>query len=165
MAEEETKEAPKKKAGKLPIIVACVVMLFTGGFFGLKMKGGKEAPKAKVVALGEVLPLEEFLVNISDGSSTKTYLRTKIALQLKKDVPKEEVSKHTEMIQHEINMALMQLSVSEVSSLAGKQKLLKNLLKAVNDRLNKVLGEKAGIEGDSSSQPVQDLYLLSFAYQ
>src|SRR4051812_21187041 len=126
---EETKEAPKKKAGKLPIIIACVVMLFTGGFFGLKLKGGKEAAKPKVVALGEVLPLEEFLVNISNGSDTKTYLRTKLALQLKKDVPKEEVAKNTEMLQNAINMELMQLSVTEISSLAGKQKLMKSLLK------------------------------------
>lgn len=162
---EEAKEAPKKKAGKLPIIIACVVMLFTGGFFGLKMKGTpKEHGKPKHVALGEVFPLEEFLVNIG-GTNDKTYLRTKLALRLKKDLPKEEVAKNTEMIQSAVNMELMQLTINDISSLSGKQKLIKTLIKAANECLNRTLDEKGGVEGDPTSQPVQDIYLVSFAYQ
>ncbi|MBL8065025.1 MAG: flagellar basal body-associated FliL family protein [Chthonomonadaceae bacterium] len=69
-----------KKKGKMPMLLALVVMLGAGGFFGSKMGGSKEK-KEPPIELGEVMPLGEFLVNLRDG---RTFLKTEIAVHIAK---------------------------------------------------------------------------------
>lgn len=82
MADEKNvnKEAePKKgkkgkegKKGKLPVLIALVAVLGGGGFFGLKMAGGKPKVEVAKMSLGDsthVLSLGEFMVNTTDGEA------------------------------------------------------------------------------------------------
>ena len=81
-AEKEVKQEiePKKgksakksggKKSKLFVLVALLAVLGGGGYFGLKMAGGKHptAPELKLGDESHVVSLGEFMVNTSDGAS------------------------------------------------------------------------------------------------
>jgi flagellar FliL protein len=125
---EEAKEPVKKKGGKLPIIIALVAVLGGGGFF---MTKGKPAKKEKpAIELGEVQTMPEFLVNLKDSN---TYLRAEVALQMKKGIEKEKFDKMLPSVRDAIITTLTSKSIDELRAPDGKDKLKKEIAKAVNE--------------------------------
>jgi len=178
MSEEAAKEAPKKKGGKLPIIIALVAVLGGGGFF---MTKGKSAKKEKpAVELGEIQTMPEFLVNLRDGN---TYLRTEIALQTKKGVEKEKFDKVGPAVRDAIITTLTAKSIEDIRSVEGKDKLKKQLAKAINEvaedaedkeeatkdaepkdkKVQKIV--EIHTDWDSQTGPVLKVFFTSFATQ
>lgn len=121
-------DAPKKKKGKLPVILILALVLGTGGFFGMKMRGGGP-PKEPEIKLGEIVPLEEFLLNLRDG---RTYLRTEIALHVKEGFKKEELDKSLPAVRDGVISVLTSQSIGGVSTMEGKEKLKVELATAIN---------------------------------
>lgn len=152
MSEEKKTEGEataKKKGGKLPMIVILAVVLGAGGFFGMKMKAPKEVKKPET-KLGKVVPLEEFLVNLSDGS---TYLRTTISLHLKDGFEMEAGGKEggegkgggggeMDIIRDAVIGVLTSQSPEGVRSLSGKKKLRAQLAEAINEQLEEIESQK-----------------------
>lgn len=127
MSEAAKEEAPKKKKGKLPMIIALVAILGGGGFFVMKGKGKKH--EKPVIKLGVIEPIPEFLVNLAGG---QTFLRTEVALQFAEGFKKEELDKNMPAIRDAILSELTTRSQSELKSLAGKRKLKIRIAEAVN---------------------------------
>ena len=135
MSEAAAPEKPKKK-GKLPMILALVVMLVAGGFFGMKMGSGskKEEPE---IELGEVVALGEFLVNLNDG---RTFLKTDIAVHVGKDmhIAEEAGGGHETKaeppapVRDAVIAVLSSQDFNEISTPEGKEKLKKAIAKAIN---------------------------------
>jgi len=155
----EGEATPKKKGGKLPMIVIMAVVLGAGGFFGMKMRAPKDVKKPEI-KLGKVVPLEEFLVNLSDGS---TYLRTTISLHMKDGLEMEAGGKEggegkgggggeMDIIRDAVIGVLTSQSPEGVRSLAGKKKLRAQIAEAVNKQLEEIEAQKKDgkKEGDSS---------------
>ena len=186
MSEEVKAEAesPKKKKGKLPVLIALVVIFAGGGFFGMKMRGGaKEKPAIK---LGAIEPLAEFLVNLAGSTS---YIKVEMALHLKDGFKKEELDKNLPAVRDAIVMRLSSRSLREVNSFAGKERLKRDLATDINSVLEKLSGDhsKEKVEAakepdpksesakkkeksehpdwDSEEGPVLKLYFTSFATQ
>lgn len=126
----EAKEAPAKKKGKLPVIIALVAVLGGGGFFVMKGKSKpKEAPKAP--ELGEIIDIkDDFLTNVQGTSAN--YVRAGVSLWLKKDVKGEEVAKQLGAIQSAITMRLRSASMSDFKTLEGLKKLRHDIAEDVN---------------------------------
>lgn len=134
MSEEakKTEDAPKKKGGKLPILIALIVVIAGGGFFGMqKMNGGKTEEKPKI-ELGEIVTTKEFLCNLSDPS---TYVRTELAFQMAKGYDAKHFTDIEPAVRDTVNIILGSKSQAEISSAAGKDSLKKEIAAAVNEIL------------------------------
>lgn len=142
-------QAKSKKKGKLPILIALVLVLGAGGYFGFKMRSGtaKVAPK---VALGEIVPLTEFLVNLQDGD---VYLRTEIALHLRTGFAKEGLDKNLPAVRDAILLLLSSRSLNQIGTTQGKEQLKKDIAAAVNKLLEprEALTKENGESGQRSA--------------
>jgi flagellar FliL protein len=178
----ETKKPPSKM-GKLLVFGVLGLVLAAGGFFGFKLATGKSGEKAEP-KVGKIIELEEFLVNLADE---KTFLKTHIALGIMKGYKEEEIKEQLPRIRDAIVMVLTSKQPKQITSNAGKARLKKEILFAVNklfkeeeetsseengDSANKKTGstEKAK-EKEASSRseppkgPVLEVYFTSFATQ
>jgi flagellar FliL protein len=144
-------EVKPKKKGKLPVLIALVLVLGAGGYFGFKMRTGaaKAAPK---IALGEIVPLTEFLVNLQDGD---VYLRTEIALHLRTGFAKEGLDKNLPAVRDAILLLLSSKSLNQIGTTQGKEQLKKDIATAVNKLLEP--GEPPSKEsGESGPHPAPE---------
>lgn len=133
MSETPVDAPVKKKKGKLPIIIALALVLGGGGYF--KMKSGAKAAEAPhTVAMGEEeVDLEpEFLVNMSDG---RTYLRTKIAVKLRKDAKKEDFVKHIKEVADAVNICLKTTDPKDTVTETQMKLLKRRIATAINKSL------------------------------
>lgn len=178
MAEEvkESKEPEKKKKGKLPVIIALVVVLVGGGFFGMKMKTPKAKPEIKA---GEVVKLGEFLVNLDSGPNT--YLRTEISVQLREGFSAEAFEKSSDAIKDAVGTILGSKQLDQVGSNA-RPALKKEIVGAINQILDgamtpeqqkaeKGMAPGEGKKGDEHADwvdptgPAINLYFTAFTTQ
>ena len=153
MSEEakKTEDAPKKKGGKLPILIALIVVIAGGGFFGMqKMKGGKTEEKPKI-ELGEILTTKEFLCNLEDPT---TYVKTELAFQMIKGYDPHHFTDLEPAVRDAVNIILNSKSQAEISTAEGKAALKKEIAAAVNEILHPGHAEEekkeegAGKEGE-----------------
>lgn len=181
MAEEEkTESASPKKKGKLPILIALVAVLGGGGFFAMKMKGGGEKHK---VELGEIVKLEEILVNLKEPN---TYARTDISLQLQKGFEKKKLEDKVDAVRDAIILRLSSKSLREVNTLEGKLELKREIASAINAMISgdahsaskstgteepkaesdkKETKKPSNPDWDSDTGPVLKVYFANFATQ
>jgi flagellar basal body-associated protein FliL len=128
--------SPVKKGPPMMIIVAVVVVLaIVGTLLVAKKMFAKAGPPPKPV-VGDHIVLDEFLVNLADGSGDR-YLKTTIALGLDKSVGKEAFAEDVPATRDAIVMVLTSKHLDEIRSTDGKDKLKKQLLDAVNKALPK----------------------------
>ncbi len=181
-------DAPKevgKKKGKLPVLIVVVAVLFGGGFFGMKMKGGdKKEPEVK---LGKIVEFDEKLFNLSD---MQTYLRTTVALHLKDGYDEAKFKEVLPAVEDTMNLVIRSKSPAQVQTVSGIQKLKKELAERINAVLanlesgspghreakkepSKGKSEESGTpqkgeaqnDWDSQSGPVLKVYFKAFAVQ
>jgi flagellar basal body-associated protein FliL len=139
MSEEATAaEAPKKKKGKLPIIIVLALVLGAGGFFGMKARGGEKKEKP-AIKLGKVAPLEEFLVNLKEPES---YVRTTISLQFDDKFEVAKLEECKDAIRDAVILKLSSKGINDVRTLEAKQALKRELAQAINVVLNAEKEEK-----------------------
>jgi flagellar protein FliL len=147
-------EAPAKKGGipLVPIVGLVLVLnvLMVGKIFW-GSGHGKESTKVekKDEAVGAKMSLEEFLVNL--GGSNEHYLKTTLALGLKKGEAEEKLKEEVAPIRDTILGVLTTKQPEDLATEAGKDKLKKELV----EKLNKELG----------GEKVLKVYFLSFATQ
>ena len=134
-AQEETSEEPQEKAkapGKSPkilIFLLLAIVLAGGGFVGFKMLGAKGNAKPELPKVGEIVELEEILVNLADG---QTYLKITLALGLKEGETKEEFHEKLPAISDAIIMTLTSKKPEDISTEEGKQSLKAEIRAKVN---------------------------------
>ncbi len=157
--EEKTPEeggAKKKKGGKLKLIIILVVLLIIlggGGFVAYKIflapKGDQAADEVKKASapvisneIGELYPLETFIVNMMDNEGTR-YLKVTIQLELQAGNEKAaaelklELDKRIPQLRDAILTILASKRYEEVSSAQGKLILKQEILRRVNSLLTK----------------------------
>lgn len=154
---EEKKE--KKKKSILPIIIVILLLVIgVGVYFGYTMiykndKGQKTQVKYVEKELVEkTLPLEEFLVNLSDPGGQK-YVQTKLTLAYPEDNKKldEEINKNKDRIVDIINLTLRKKVEADFQG----DKLETNIKKEIKDKINESL-----VEGR-----VTNIYVTKFVTQ
>jgi flagellar FliL protein len=150
--EAKTEEAPKSKKKLIIIIVAVlVVVLIAGGVGGYlflskgkhggKSEGKKAETKTEKPEKGEkggevkeggpMMPLEPFVVNLSDTEQTR-YLKVIIQLELPTEELNAEVTSKIPQIRDEIIMLLSSKSYDDLSTAPGKRSLKRAILDSVN---------------------------------
>lgn len=175
---EQVEVEPKKKKGKLPVIIALVVVLAGGGFFVTKMRSpAKKGPE--VIQLGAIEPLGTFLVNLSDG---RTYLRADIAVHMAKGKSLAGGGgghgggdEGMAPVKDAIIRLLSSKSLGQVSTAEGKLALKRELAEALNHAVHEepAEGKKPEVkppdpvpeDWDSETGPVLKVYFTSFATQ
>lgn len=152
--EAPTTDTPKKGSPMKLIILAvlAVVLVGTGAVVGKVMlapkgKAAKEA--AAKVEVGAKVPLEEFLINL--GGGTDHYVKTQIALGVKKGVTEKDLEEDFPPIRDVVISSLASRSLKDLSTEAGRQKLKDDIKEKVNEELGK--------------ETVVKVYFMSFAVQ
>lgn len=141
MAENEQGGEKKGKGHKIFLIAGIVVILLlnllVAGKVFLGGKGKPAKPEKHVEEeVGATLPLEEFLVNV-DGSNDH-YLKTTIALGLKKNVTEKSMEEKIPLIRDAILSVLSTKSLEELSTERGRSRLKQE----IKEHVNKELGSK-----------------------
>jgi flagellar FliL protein len=143
MAEKEktATDAPPKSGGKNQMIMMMAGMLVTFiiAFLLAKQMTGSQTKvivKDAKPEVGEHVVLDEFLINLADPTNDK-YLKTTIALGLKKGVAAEKFKDEIPPVRDAMIMTLTAKKLDDVRSLEGKQKLKKELLEAIKKALDK----------------------------
>lgn len=155
LSDAAKKSAPakgeKKPLNLMPIMmgVVIVMVLAIGAkvFLGGSRANAKEA--AKPVEVGISLPLEEFLVNLN--GTNDHYLKTTIALGLKKGLTEEQVKEHIPAMRDAILSVLQTKSLKDLSSPKERE----GLKDEVKERVNKEVAD----------EPVVKVYFTAFATQ
>jgi len=126
----------KAKDGKknlIPIIIG-VVLLLVGLALGKSVLGGakpaKEKPKVEV---GVTLPLDEFLVNLEGGGDH--YLRTTIALGMKKGISEEEAKERIAPMRDAVLSVLSTKTLTELAKAKNKEAMKDEIKQKVNQSL------------------------------
>lgn len=148
-AVEATEPNGPKKKGKLPVIIAIVVILFGGGFFGMKMKGGGKKIKPEIkLAGGEkaVVEIEEKLYNLADR---ETFLRVTMALHPKDGYVVTKIAEQLPAIEDTI---LRVVSDKMPDDVVGSQNL-KTLKVEIVEAVNKLL---QAADAEHEKEPAKD---------
>ena len=125
------------------LVVAIGAKVFMGG----SKAEAKETKK--VVEVGVTVPLEEFLVNLNGASDH--YLKTTIALGLKKGLTEEQAKEHIPAMRDAILSVLQTKSLKELSNPKERE----TLKDEVKEHVNKAVAE----------EPVVKVYFTAFATQ
>ena len=143
---EASKSKGKRGLIKWGLIGIIVIVVAGGGLFGWKVfskKGGAESghrpePDAKEeehgVAVGQMIPLESFIVNLADSSEIK-YLKVTVNLELTSEKTSEEVQARMPQIRDGLLMLLTSKTSSDVKEIGGKLKLQDEMVTRVNNYL------------------------------
>ena len=143
-AADEGQEAPKKSKLVFFIILGMTILLLGGGGFfaytkwmapkptaveeGKEEHGEKGAPEK---AIGEILPLDPFVVNLADPSG-KRYLKLKVELELESLAAVEKAKQVAPKLRDMVIMMLTSLSFEEVMTPEGKIRIRDELLERFN---------------------------------
>lgn len=133
MSDKKDAAEGKKKGGKLPIIVALVLVLGGGGFF--MMRGNSKPAEKPKPKLGEMLALEEFLVNIRPAGS---YARVTIELGLDDKTGAKDLEKKKPVLRDTILQVIQGRAATEFTADGGRL-LKEEIAAALNHRLEPLL--------------------------
>lgn len=150
--EDVGKEGPKARKRSVKWIALILIVLLLGGggyaawlYLGKatlakvqeegnsgKEKDAKKAPVPKVI-----FPLESFIVNLMEKSSTaKRYLKVTMALELDNEAAKARVEKQQLPLRDTIILLLSAQGLDDISTVEGKLGLKQEIL----SRVNQILG-------------------------
>jgi len=153
MVDEKNVKGPEDGAGKnkkskltpLVLLTIIVLLLCGGGFYayitflapkpapvGEKLAGVK--PEQLKDAVGEMFPLDQFVVNLSDPMG-KRYLRLTITLELDSREAVERATKMVPKLRDMVIVLLTSLTFEEVMTPEGKVQIRDELL----ERFNQIL--------------------------
>jgi flagellar basal body-associated protein FliL len=185
--ENEPKKGKKAKGGKkkkLPVLIALVLVLAAGGFFGMKAsKGGNhEVPAIKLGDDAHVVSLGEFMVNTADGDA---FLKATVLVHLAdKSSLFGEAGGHGDGPSAEamapyvdaVREVLSSQSIARLTSSEGEEKVKREIAARVNDvfakknpedvkKLPKPAGEGEHTSWHSSKGPVLVVYLTELIWE
>ena len=152
----EKKEEPaagKKKPPMMVIIAVAAVVILAVGFMVVQKASAKsKAHEVKKVEKGQVLTLDEFLVNLADPGSDH-FLKVTVGLELSKEKGKtpETLKEDTPLIRDAVLSSLASKTRDQVGPQTGREKLKAEIKK----RVNEALGE----------DDVQGVYFTNFVTQ
>jgi flagellar FliL protein len=148
---ETQKEEPVKKDKKggltgklkLPILVVIVASLAVGTALVITKaaKGNSDKEKTEVVKeetnkeLGKFITLDPFTVNLAGGTN---YLQTAVAFEIKSDNAElaKEIEERKPQINDSIITILSEKSLEEIDTASKREKLKKDIKKAVDSMLS-----------------------------
>ena len=153
-SEKKDAAAGGKKRPPMMVIMAVLAVLVLGTAFMVVQKASakQRGGGVKKVEKGPVLPLDEFLVNLSDPGSDH-FLKVTVGLELNKAKGKsaEGLKEQTPAIRDAVLTALSSQSRDAVTPIKGREKLKAEIKKNVNE----ALGE----------DDVQGVYFTNFVTQ
>jgi len=118
------------------IIVGMVVAFVVALIVAKQMFGSPAVAKDAKVEVGEHVVLDEFLINLADPGGDK-YLKTTIALGLRKGVTAETFKEEVPPARDAIVMTLTNKKLADLRTTDGKEKLKDQLKEAINKALGK----------------------------
>jgi len=154
LSDSAKKAAPAKgdkKSPIMPIMMGVVILLILAIAAKVFLGGSKADAKGvkKPVEVGVTMPLEEFLVNLNGASDH--YLKTTIALGLKKGLTEEQAKEHIPAMRDAILSVLQTKTLKDLSDPKEREALKDD----VKSRVNKEVPE----------EPVVKVYFTAFATQ
>lgn len=145
MAEKkkDEQEGGKKSGGKLALIIAAVVLLAAGVgaaayFMGSKGASGAvgadaaRASSAPSDAIGPMVDVEPFIVNILDNDGTR-YLKAALTLEAETPAGRQEIIERMPQLRDAILLVAGNKTFDELRDLQGKLQLRAELLGRVNE--------------------------------
>lgn len=146
---EIKEQVPKKKSkmGFFIILGVGILVLGGGGFFAytkfiahkpaVEEVASQEAKKENTPAIGEMFPMDPFVVNLADPKG-KHYLKVKIELELENKEAAASVTKAIPKLRDMVIMTLTSLGFEDVMTPEGKIQIRDNLLEHFNEIMRPV---------------------------
>ncbi|MFO1413503.1 MAG: flagellar basal body-associated protein FliL [Burkholderiales bacterium] len=146
-------EPPKSKRKLVLILAVVLVLLLAGGggaaWYFLGHRGGDEkheAAKAEKKAPPTFVTLDPFTVNLQEEGGADHYLQVGIVYQVADAKTVDQLKAYMPVIRSKILLQLSSKRPSEISNLAGKQKLVDELVDTARKSLPGETPER-GIDG------------------
>ena len=161
--EEVAEAAPKPKSKLLMIIIAVLVMAIGGGaaYYFLAPKASHEGEQKKekeAEAKPEIyMPMEVFTVNLRPDadSQQQQFLQVVMSLQMPTDKDVEKIKERMPEVRNRILYILSNKKASEISTVEGKDILVKEITNQIN----------IPFYGSDKPQAVTTLFFTSFIIQ
>lgn len=155
--QEEVKVEAQEKVKKSPlmlIVIILLVVILLGGaaagyFLFIAPKDGDTASQRQVVQqpvqksypvapqgafagpMGPIKPLDTFIVNLTDASGTR-YLKVTAQLELSSEMLTTEIDTKMPQIRDGVLLLLSSKSFDDISTVAGKRTLKREIINGVN---------------------------------
>jgi len=155
-----TPEAVPAPAAKQPpmmiITIVAVVLSIIGSLVVAKVLFGKPSapPKPVKAEVGATMVLDEFLINLADTDMDR-YVKTTIALGLKKGLTEDDLKDKVPEIRDCIVMVLATQKLSNIRTESGKLNLKKQLVESLNK----------AVADDKGNDKIVEIYFQTFATQ
>jgi len=138
--EEPVAEPPKKKAGKLFLVLGILLVLGGAGggaawyFIPSDTKSAEHKEDKQLAPV--FVTLETFTVNLQADGGSDHYLQVGIDLKVTNTAVVDVVKLHMPEIRNSVLLLLSSKSAEQIASLDGKQKLSAEIQEQVNKPLN-----------------------------
>lgn len=146
MAEKNKDEQSggKKALGKMGLLIAAAVVLVAGVGFGAYWLGSGKAPgpsagagvaeasRAATEAIGPMIDIAPFIVNILDNDGTR-YLKAALTLEVETAAGQQEVMERMPQLRDAILLVASNKTFDELRDLQGKLQLRAELLARINE--------------------------------
>ncbi|MDZ7642539.1 MAG: flagellar basal body-associated FliL family protein [Desulfurivibrio sp.] len=136
--ENEEGAQPKKSKTMLFMIMGVVLLLLGGGgffayttFLAPPAEKKVESEEEKANAIGQLLALEPFVVNLADPTG-KRYLKIQLEIELENEKALKKAERATPRLRDNVIMLLSSLSFEEVMTPEGKIRIRDELLERFN---------------------------------
>jgi flagellar FliL protein len=134
---EATEPKQKKPVMMIMVLVIAAVLVFTCTLvFGKKISAKDNKHKTPVVEKGTIIPLDEFLVNLTDDGNDH-FLKVSLALEFTKASGKsaETMKEDAPRVRDAVLSVLSTKSRADVSTTIGREKLKNDIKASVNQAL------------------------------
>jgi flagellar FliL protein len=141
--ETQEEEGPERKKVPINLIIICILLLcLAGGGFYVWKSGliSFSSDKSNINSkedrqdLGPIYQMETFIVNLVGGRG-KSYLKTKIDLELDSDKTTSEMNRRLPQIRDAILTLLSSKSNEDINTLEGKYQLRAEIISTLNQYL------------------------------
>jgi flagellar FliL protein len=154
MAEEKEGKASAAKEKKSPVLVIVMILVLLalagGGAAGyflflapksdqaqgpvLQARGAQTQAYAPGGLSGPIMPMDSFIVNLTDAQGTR-YLKVTIQAEMSHELLSQEIEKRLPQIRDEVITLLSSKSFDDVATIAGKRALKRGILTSMNKYL------------------------------
>ena len=131
--------AEEKSGSKMPLIIGAIVIALGIGGGGAYMlmpapADAEAKPKANTAAVGKIVPVDSFIVNLNEAKSTR-YLKVTIAVMLTDETLEEAAKMRMDLLRDGVLTYLSGLSIDDVRGSETKEIIRERILELANESL------------------------------
>ncbi|PZT48692.1 flagellar basal body protein FliL [Helicobacter valdiviensis] len=127
----------------LIILIVVAILIFSGGDEQPQaqqqpqttQQAGAQGGGGNLLSVGQMYPMDQFIVNLMTSGGGKRYLKASLALELSAPTLQTELDTKRDIVRDTVITVLSSKTLEEIQTTKGKQKLKEELLERINEFL------------------------------